>query len=71
MSRWSHYRLTSTESPIQGLTLENIMCLGSSKLKIETVRGLVIENVRNEDSDKAVTMTDVTLRDTGVENENN
>ena len=25
--------------------------------------GLVIENIRNEDTDKAVTMTDVTLRD--------
>lgn len=51
------------ESPIQNLTLKNIMCHGDGELKIETVRGLVIENVRNEDTDKAVTMTDVKLRD--------
>lgn len=51
------------ESPIEGLTLKNIMNHGGGELKIETVRGLVIENIRNEDTDKAVTMTDVKLRD--------
>ena len=53
----------SKESPIQGLTLRNFMNHGDGELKIETVRGLVIENIRNKDNGKAVTVTDVTFRD--------
>ncbi len=51
------------ESPIQDLTLKNFMCHGNGKLKIEAVNGLVIENIRNKNTDKAVTMTNVKLRD--------
>ncbi|RKY09094.1 MAG: glycoside hydrolase family 28 protein [Planctomycetota bacterium] len=51
------------ESPIQGLTFKNFMCHGNSELKIKNVSGLVIENIRNKNSDKAVTMTDVKLQD--------
>lgn len=51
------------ESPIQGLSFKNIMCHGNGTLNIKTVSGLVIDNVRNENSDNAVKLTDVKMRD--------
>ncbi len=51
------------ENPIQGLTLRNIISDGSKKLELENVKGLVIDNVRNNNSDKAVKMKNVKLKD--------
>jgi polygalacturonase len=53
----------SKKNPIQDLTFKDFMCYGNGKLKIETVNGLVIENIRNKNGDKAVTMKDVKLRE--------
>ena len=43
----------------EDVLIENIKCAGSGELKIETVRGLVIKNVRNDKSDNAVRLKDV------------
>ncbi len=52
----------SKKNPIQNLTLKNFTNDGKGELKIETVNGLVVENIRNKNGDKAVVMKDVTLR---------
>ncbi len=51
------------ESPIQGVTLKNIIAEGNAQLRMEHVTGLVIDNVRNSKSDKAIGMKDVKLQE--------
>jgi hypothetical protein len=53
----------SKKNPIQNLTLKNFTSDGKGELKIETVNGLIIENIRNKNGDKAVKMTDVKLQE--------
>ena len=52
----------SKKNPIQNLTIKNFTSDGSGELKIETVNGLVVENIRNKNGDNAVVMKDVKLR---------
>lgn len=52
----------SKKNPIQNLTLKNFISDGSGELKIETVNGLVVENIRNSNGDNAVVMKDVKMR---------
>ncbi len=51
------------ESPVRGVILKNIISDGSKKLDLKNITGLVLENVKNEDSDKAVKMDNVQLKE--------
>jgi len=48
-------------SPIDGLTLSNIVSDGKGKLSLLNINGLKIDNVKNDEGDNAVSLSNVTL----------
>jgi hypothetical protein len=48
-------------SPIDGLTLSNIVSDGKGKLSLLNINGLKIDNVKNGEGDNAVSLSNVKL----------